>query len=431
MDANHDGIEDTTYTCFNCHKSVPNATGGFEMEQTFRDCLFCHIVEDREVTVHHNTPLAKKAQCGTCHGSLVRNLDEGVPIPTYNPGLTTPWRSGKPNADTNITSSAGTHPGNCNFCHNTQDGITHDNNGQPVGTPNVPSEFGPITVFSTSENHHGTGISRIVPDPAMGGVCTWCHDIHNLMEKAIRTCQRCHDTESLHNIQYDADGDGIVPLAETAYQGHIGNSDDCWGCHGNNGDVTVTPLAPISKPQITIPQLENLNLLTWKTGTAFEMTLSGNGFINQGGLVSGITFRPTVQLTDNNGNATILMPNAESVNSVQVSIPNTLPASNYWVQIKKDSVLSNPIAISITPAIQPGPAICVAKLGIMLIRGNNFSMFLQGSDSGTRITGDGIDANIIYFWRDHMIAARFNGGCPTTVEVTNVFDSITLTPLIW
>ncbi len=425
MDANNDGIEDTTYGCLNCHELAAGPNGALELVQSFRDCLFCHLVEGGERTVHHDTPLAKEAECGTCHGSLVRSLDAGMPPPTYSPSMITPWRSGKPNGDTSITSSAGTNPGNCNFCHNTEDGDT-------IGTPDVPSGFGPITVFTNKQNHHGTGVPTITGS-SKGSPCEWCHNIDQPLAEGIRGCQRCHDIESLHNIEYDADGDGIIPGTETAYQGHIGNTDNCWGCHGNNGEVGSMSISFGATATATVPQLDNINLSTWTEGTAFEMSLFGNGFINQGGLGNSTTYRPTVQLTDSADNITVLTPLSESVDSVQVAIPETLPADNYRIQIKKGSVLSNPIVATITPRITLGaPAICFEKYRIVFLRGKNFSMHLSGSNTGTSITtGDGIAPDVLYFWKDQMIAALFIGGCPDEVVVTNVFDSITLEPFVW
>ncbi len=422
MDANGDGIEDTTYTCLNCHELGQNSTTNtLELVQSFRDCLFCHIVDGGERTVHHDTPLAKEAKCGTCHGSLIRSLDAGMPPPSYQPSIITPWRSNKPNGDSSLTSSAGTHPGNCNYCHNTRDGST-------IGTPDVPSGFGSITVFTNKQNHHGTGVPTITGS-SKGSPCKWCHNIDQPLEEGIRGCQRCHDIESLHNIEYDADGDGIVPGAETAFNGHIGNTDNCWGCHGNDRQV-ASLAAGFSPATATTPQLDGTNLSTWEQGTTFELTLAGSGFINQGGLLNELTFRPTVQLTDSAGNTTVLTPNAESVSSVQVTIPATLPADNYRVQIKKDTALSNPLVISVTPALSIRSAICYSRFNLVILTGTGLSQFLPGKNTGTGITGDGVEAFRVFRWKNGMIAAMFTT-CPTEVEVTNVFDTSIINPRVY
>jgi len=426
MDSNSDGVEDTVYTCLNCHELVEGASGALELAQTFRDCLYCHIVEGGERTVHHDTPLAKEALCGKCHGSLIRSLDTGMPRPTYDPSLITPWRSGKPNGDDSMTSTAGTHPGNCNFCHNTENGLT-------TGTPDVPSGFGLITVFTNKQNHHGTGVPTITGSPK-GSPCTWCHNIDEPLAQGIRGCQRCHDIESLHNIEFDAAGDGIIPGAETPYQGHIGNTDNCWGCHGNNRQVGSMSLSISATATATTPQLESINLDTWEAGTEFDLTLTGTGFINQGGLGNSVTYRPSVRLTDADGSVTVLTPITEAVDSVQVQIPGSLSAGNYLVQIQKnDTVLSNPIGVTITPAIfiPQGAAICLSKYKVVLMRGTGFSMFQPGLDVTSITTGDGIEATRIFVWRDTMVAARFNSGCPETAIINNVFGSKTVAPDTW
>jgi len=419
MDANRDGVEDTHYTCLNCHELGAGSSGQLELVQSFRDCLFCHIVEGGERTVHHDTPLAKEALCGTCHGSLIRSLDMGMPPASYQPSIITPWRSGKPNGDDSLTSSAGTHPGNCNYCHNTREG-----NSDGLGTPDVPSGFGPITVFTNMENHHGTGVPTIT-DSSKGSPCSWCHNIDQPPEEGIRGCQRCHDIESLHNIEYDADGDGIIPGSETAFNGHIGNTDNCWGCHGNNREISSMS-GGFSPATATPAQLTNMNLSTWKEGTEFQMTLTGSGFINQGGLLNEQTFRPTVQLTDSAGSTIELTPTAESVDSVEVAIPS-LPADNYWVQIKKGTTLSNPLVASVTPAIGVRSAICYSRFNLVILTGTGLSQFLPGEGTGTSITGDGTEAFRVFRWSGGMIAAMFTS-CPTAVEVTNIFDAITINP---
>ena len=66
----------------------------------------------------------------------------------------------------------------------------------------------------------------------------------------IRWCENCHGPESLHNIQVDSDNlaniGTILVGGENAGWGHIGNDDDCWGCHGfigaaESGSGPLTP----------------------------------------------------------------------------------------------------------------------------------------------------------------------------------------------
>jgi len=68
---------------------------------------------------------------------------------------------------------------------------------------------------------------------ALGGYparCNICHDYATVGEQsgpnfdsAIRVCEKCHGPESLHNIQADSDGDGLVVVGgELARYGHVG-----------------------------------------------------------------------------------------------------------------------------------------------------------------------------------------------------------------
>ena len=438
-DHDNNGIIDVNYACLNCHEIVTNETGYWQISEDFRDCLFCHIVDgDEQRTVHHDTPKAKEALCGDCHGSLIRSLDAGQPPAPYSPTMITPWKSGKPNADTSITSSAGTHPGNCNFCHNTADGTD-------TGTP-TDTTFGLITVFTNYQNHHGTGVPTIT-DSSKGSPCDWCHlttfpaDYTPYPDEpveawAIRGCQRCHDIASLHNIEADVAGDGIIPGAEDPYNGHIGNQDNCWGCHGNNRELIVTA-AGLPITSATTPQLDGISTVTWKEGTTFNLDLTGNSFFNQGdeynpntGETQQATFTPTIQLTDKEGNSTVLDPFTAEPSFLSVTIPGTLGENIYQVQVKKANQLSNPITITITPRISISSAVCYLDYRVVLLRGDNLSDYLPGTNTGTSVSGDGNDADMVYRWKAGMIAARFNQGCPSTVTVTNVFDTITVTPVL-
>ncbi|MCF6253978.1 MAG: hypothetical protein L3J38_04440, partial [Thiomicrorhabdus sp.] len=263
-DSDGDGENDTHFNCLNCHEIN---VGGFDIASAtlldvitpnYRNCLNCHSRDVGPLTVHHATDLAQTGFCFRCHGGLVRGIDvdthkgkkpdpdnmgETVPveIPSYPTSMITPWRSNKPNRDFSIESSAGTNPGNCNFCHNTAEGtggpgaglISGDTGGtmQVVNLPDGSTFEAPI--LTNAQNHHNTGFFA-------DNRCAWCHEIDGEFQSgsmSIRVCQRCHDRTTLHNIEFDANGDGVTPGEEDPYYGHIGNQKNCWGCHGNNKTV--------------------------------------------------------------------------------------------------------------------------------------------------------------------------------------------------
>jgi hypothetical protein len=161
----------------------------------------------------HDSAEAQAGICTICHGDIVDNMNDGHYIPTYEPSLVTPWPSSKDQSGVN-------GEGNCVFCHYASV---------------YESDDGPIPIMSNAANHHNTGFYD-----KSGTKCGWCHDVYSvdpdsisISAYSIRTCEGCHGMDSLHNIQADSDGDGIItPGDELPGFGHIGHNDDCFGCHG-------------------------------------------------------------------------------------------------------------------------------------------------------------------------------------------------------
>ncbi len=484
MDADNDGVEDTHYVCLSCHIIMPIGPDGGVVEN-HRNCFNCHKVtladgvtprpDNQPRTVHHDTPKAFAAECGQCHGYLIRSLDAGRPAPTWLPSIITPWPSNKDAQDDttndlgefNNISSAGTFPGNCTFCHNSADGGSL---GTLDDTSSFSDGFGAIKIYQNKQNHHATGVPWItgaesdkLPAGAVNA-CEWCHfdvlgfpdgyvvrtdadgnPIESVETWAIRGCQRCHDIPSLHAIEADVAGDGIIPGSETPYNGHVGNQDNCWGCHGFNPEGAPDAQAYANDMgdypvQATVAQLDVMNAVMWPEGTGFDnLILAGHSFENDGVEWDAENYMwvpryymPSVQFTDQDGNVRILEPTASDKNQITVSVPADLPAGSYSVQVKKGDTLSNPLQVTILPGIVKGPALCLSRFNVVFLRGKGFNELYRGAPSSvTGITGDGVDADVIYFWRDDMIAAIFYGGCPTEVEVTNVFGSVTMQPAVW
>ncbi len=506
MDVDGDGVDDEKYTCYSCHQIMPVNpwTGG--VTENHRNCFNCHKVFDGPNntgaekgqgwrTVHHDTPKAYNAQCDLCHGYLMRSLDTGRPAPNWLPSIITPWKSGKLDQDTSKTSSAGTHPGNCTFCHNSADGSP---GGTDDATSNFSYGFSSIKIYQNNQNHHATGIPTLtdVESPVLAASgetpCMWCHFMNwtQSNQTAVRTypdgvtqetiaswnirgCQRCHDIPSLHAIEADVAGDGIIPGQEEHYNGHVGNQDNCWGCHGfdpTNAPDAVTGLAvPNIGPyavQATVPQLDEINALVWQEGSAVEgFILAGTGFENDGvrwdeaaGSYVDQFYEPSVQLTDAAGNVTQLAAVSSTPTRISVTIPATLPAGNYDVQVSKGvdgtysrQELSNPKTVTILPAVNvaQGAAICLSQYRVVIVRGSGFTTVDGTTTYGeedpltgeitqvampsivTGIIGDGVDASRLFLWRDGMIAARFNAGCPSEVVVNTLFDSKTLPLTVW
>ena len=437
-DANNDGVPDTNYSCYNCHTiTFDPLTGMQELDPTFRDCLTCHE-HVNETTVHHATQRAQNGNCFQCHGSLVQGIDVAtetgkrpdplnpgqtipVDIPTYSTSMITPYRSGKPNADTTITSSAGTHPGNCNFCHNTA-------NGGPQGTPEPFTLANGTTVmlniFRNMDNHHSTGFFAEQK-------CTWCHDVFTPSASSIRVCERCHDRLTLHNIEYDAVGDGTQPGLEDAYYGHIGNPDNCWGCHGNDGQVMS--MAGTDSPVTSIvPTLSTMSTQSVSSGTTTVISMTGNSFVNTA-VIGGVeyTYEAEVQLTDSDGNITLYTPSTLTTNYLEFTVPADLAAGNYMVQIKKAFQFSNPLGLVVKRSVSSQLGYVYSRYGgLVVIAGQNFTegglQMVNVQNSGTSIVDqNGVPAQRVYVWRDGLIVAHF-ASIPSTVTITNVFGDVSV-----
>ncbi len=499
-DPDGDGINNATLNCYSCHiinnANVDINTAVLEgiIELNYRNCLNCHGIPSNQVgrtTVHHKTELAQTGFCFRCHGGLVRGINvdtlEGkkpdpndvagtvpVVIPEYRPSIITPWRSNKPNRDFSITSSAGTNPGNCNFCHNTAEGsggpgagLISGDQGGTIEVVNLPdgSTFN-APILTNAQNHHNTGFFG-------ENKCAWCHEIDGDFQTgslAIRVCQRCHDRSTLHNIEFDAVGDGIAPGREEPYYGHIGNEANCWGCHGNNKQVQnedgewVDPRtnlgvtnqgvvvsndenARISVSSALIPTINTLSTQTVGTGEEVQITISGTNLVNSsltrtlkrdenGQLMrdennefitidTPVVWKSEVVVRDKNNNVIVIEPDYQDTNKLEFTLPGTLAKGVYQVSLKKAGQVSNPIGLTVVPSITVQQAFVYTPFGnLAIISGSNFMETVQG------MTYKMVDQNdqaplIVYVWRDDLIIALF-GDTPDSVTIEHIFDKKTI-----
>jgi hypothetical protein len=479
-DADGDGVADTTYVCLNCHTMTFNPdTGTSELDPDFRDCTQCHIQTRSLIvapTVHHRTSEAQGGDCAFCHGSFVDSglLDDdgdgidnaidpdGGWVPTYQVSEETPYPGGvvpgsdnrKPDGDPTTTNIWGQQAGNCSFCHSELTGIggssdfcglCHAIHPGDEETPVVENTgpFAPVEVFINATTHHSAG-------PAGHDNCVWCHsfDVPAGDPRAltpIRTCANCHGIPSLHSIAYDGqafgfpnNGGTVTPGVEPPGFGHIGNQDDCWGCHGH--DDTSAASAPSSGP--VIPALYSLSASSVSADS--NIVLSGTALVNevQNPLTGeyDITLTSQVILIDADGFETVLDPASVSGDTIEVDIPSTMPAGNYRIAAKKAQKLSNPLNLAITPELAVTNATCGE--GLVTVSGSGFGSYLAATDSGTSVTatvtykvvtGKGKDktrttvietqAGDVTSWSDTGIEAQF-AACPDEVTVDTVFDAI-------
>ncbi|MBE0598822.1 MAG: hypothetical protein IH614_16325 [Desulfuromonadales bacterium] len=446
-DANRDGVADTRYDCLNCHVMNFNAAiAEWEVVGNFRDCGICHQQTANAPTVHHRVAEAQSGDCFYCHGSFVDRglLDDdqdgiqnavdpqGGWIPTYQASGVTPWPSDKPAGDPATTNIWGAEAGNCTFCHSNATGLNSESTIDNTGP------FAPVAVRTNEITHHVAGFGP----PVVGGTnpnnkCFWCHDFRLRQIDStdirtatpVRTCGNCHGIPSLHNIQYAAGqsagspSSGTVrPGAEPAGFGHIGSQQDCWGCHGF--ELSTTASAP--KSGAVIPSLYYLSASGVRAGNT--ITLTGTGFINDILDAAGstmVTLDSQVALTDAAGFETIVAPIEVTGDSIKVQIPSGVPAGNYRIAAKKALKYSNPLNLTITPAVTVYSALC--SQGVVDISGTGFSSYLNAVNSGTSVEAAAATELVraqILAWDEDQIKAKFSA-CPDSVIVSSVFGRAT------
>jgi hypothetical protein len=302
--------------------------------------------------------------------------------------------------------------------------------------------------LNNHDNHHGANLPGNVNDGSGGtwSRCNVCHDYsgrpvphldpgrpndptyHDVggpgFELAIRICEECHSVATLHNIQADTNGDGVITVGgELAGYGHVGKDggpgdSDCWGCHGFQAAGSSVPFTgPL------VPTLYNADVATISAGKDTTLLLSGASFTNT---ANGKSYVSDVRLTGANGTSVTLTPDVVlDQGSLAVTIPAATQPGNYKLQAAKGNMASNPTVISVTPKVTINRA--TARRTTVTITGSGFAGYASGS--GTAVTSgkvrgsEPVEATIIS-WTDTRIIVRFPT-LPTTVTVHSVFGSVT------
>ncbi len=381
---------DGTYQCSTCH---PIDTNGVIVITAVRDCLFCHEQVAGEASVHHLTSEAQSQDCKFCHGSVVNNIGDGHFIPTYDPSLVTPAPSEGAGDPLN---AEGNGAGACNYCHSTGTGELGSVEPGIVDQDPFIGPFGPVEVYTNAETHHSTGFGIYDNDK-----CLWCHNIDNPSEAPIRRCEGCHGLESLHNIAMDSDDADMefnpagTPNEENPGWSHIGNNDDCWGCHGF-AQAASGP-APYSGP--TVPSIESSDVTQALAGTDTQVVLTGNNLQNTMG---GTTYTSNISLTDSNGNAVVIIPDFVSAHSITFTISAATAPGNYEIRAAKDDKISNAVAVSVIPDVAITYMKCDTKMRLLTINGANFGEQHAGAEAYLNVEVDG-SVSAAGTWSDTQI----------------------------
>jgi len=389
------GVPGQPYECFSCHIiEWDAATENYQVVENFVDCLNCHTQVRGEASVHHLTKPAQDLNCQHCHGARIDNPGDGHYIPTNRePTLVTPRTSaGKgPNGE-----------GACDFCHNTGvDAIS----GRIIPTNDV--------------NHHSTGIGQ----PGISALdCTVCHDQPGT-DWAIRRCQDCHGINSVHNIQADSNGDGVVTIGgEDPFFGHVGNSPaDCNGCHGGyiGADGMAAPFAGPIAPEVT-----GLSVQSVTAGSEHTITVSGISLSND-----VLTFQGTATVDSRGhlmhpGGQNIFLPTTDvTPSSMKVTIPDYLPPGNYYLRaVKGADRMSNPIALVVEAAVViDSTQTADTRVGLF---GKGFGTYMNAVNSGTSLTVEGLTCEVTH-WADELIIADCGTSVCGNIEVQSIFGNAT------
>jgi len=239
----------------------------------------------------------------------------------------------------------------------------------------------------------------------------------------MRGCEGCHGYESLHNIQVDSNGDGVIVVGGELYgYGHIGIDDptgdsDCMGCHGNVATTAASGTGPIT------PYIQDIDVSLMTAGTDTPITLSGSAFTNHAGDFQWIS---EVLLKASDGSTSTLAADTINESSLTVTIPGTTAPGNYTLQAVKDLLAaSNPVPLSIKPEVLITEIACSKCLGTMTITGSGFSAKPGGTDEDLYvIEGEGGRLLKVISWTDTEIKV-LDARCRGDVTINALFGLAT------
>ena len=383
------GVVGEPYQCLSCHIIEWDETiSANVVVENFTNCLNCHTQLPGQASVHHLTAPAQALNCQHCHGARIDNPGDGHYIPVgRTPTLVTPRTS----AGKGLNGQ-----GACTYCHN----------------EGVESVSG-VAVQKNSINHHSTGIGQ---DGVSDLDCTVCHDQVGT-DWAIRRCQDCHGINSIHNIQADSNGDGVLTVGgEAAFYGHIGNSPiDCNGCHG--GYIAAsTYTAPFSGP--VVPEIVDMSTFRVTAGSVTTITVTGQALTNEVATANGpVELRSQVTLTHSDGAVTELTPDVISESSLDVTIPADIAVGNYYVRAVKGPNASNPLSLTVVPKVVISNVSATGET--VTVNGIGFGGHLNAVNSGTSVTLAGAGCSIDT-WSDTQIVAN----CATAQCGSLVIDTV-------
>jgi Cys-rich repeat protein len=453
-----------TRDCLLCHQAglnQPNVHHKFGGTAQSGDCVACHgdVVDNPGGCKELCCAPSFGPTAGTCTSTCTTDADcgggqlcvalgpeapcdDGHDIPTYTPSLVTPEPSIHTHAcefsmepcESNQECVSGTCSVAATECWDDGDCPAGEicNGGErcdesielsPAGActfchePGIDTVSG-VEVVDNHDTHHHTGVYKTPTGGSQRDKCAWCHEAGNPHNTGgheltrIRFCENCHGYESLHNIQVDTNGGGVVPGGEDYGFGHIGrdnpldpeNDSDCWGCHAISAAAEGVVLGS------GVPSLTSVDPIIIAAGTPTQLAITGATFLN-GDLA--------VTLTAADGSVITLA--AADVTDGSLSATANAAAGTYALQVVKDGEASNAIAVTVVPDVAIADVMCSKCLGTMTITGVNFAEKPAGTDEDISVTEDGRPLNVIS-WSDTEITVS-GARCRGDVVVNGVYGS--------
>jgi hypothetical protein len=371
------------FGCMNCHPVLPDGSG----ITIIRDCMQCHNNTFNGMTIprpHHETKDASDGHCSKCHGNIVDDFDDGHYIPIYQPSSMTPDTSFKV-----INQTSGRKWGGCESCHEA------DLTATPI-------------IASNNQTHHRLGnLSGFQNHDA--SKCIRCHDLHNgtYGSDSIRYCERCHGTNSLHNIQYDITNTSTV----TGY-GHLG-AGDCQGCHASYVAANSLEFENI------VPTISSINKGQVFEGDTTVLTIKGDDFVTD---YNGATHSSIIVVSNEiDGSNLTIAPSNITYSEIVVTIPS-LRKGLHGIYVLKDGMKSNKIPLVSLPTVVVTSAIKVNS-NTVTISGSGFGTSYNSTYANwtnVTINKDGIIRSVqITSWTDNSISLTSLDANPGDVATVN------------
>ncbi|NIN34080.1 MAG: hypothetical protein GTO60_02795 [Gammaproteobacteria bacterium] len=159
------------------------------------------------------------------------------------------------------------------------------------------------------------------------------------------------------------------------------------------------------------------------TGTDTVVTLTGKAFTNR---IATFDLTSNVALTAADGSSVTLTPSSITSSQIAVTIPGTTAPGNYALRAVKGPAESNPVVISVKPAVVITDSSCNRKKGLLTISGSGFSEKVEGTDVYINVMINGQTVDIIS-WADNQINVSVSRcSVKDTVTVNSLYGSATI-----